>query len=234
MSDEWFVKFDGIKGELTDGKFAGWSRLSSVSSFVALAVDPASGASGPPSFGCNFTKAADRTSPALVTRCGRGERIPRVTLAFVLSSPNATQYRISLDSVLISSLSESGSGSTAGAGIHEQVSLSFQKIEWTYFALDDNGGNTGGLIGTYDLSTLKGDLKSRRPFKAVIERQNERSGILITCPVEAGHKYRILACPSVGKPWNILLEFTANESGDSSQFVLMQSPSLLMRVEEIE
>lgn len=235
-ADEWFVKFAGIKGELTDGKFDGWSRLTSVSSMVSLAVDPASGATGQPSFGCSITKVADRTSPVLLSRCGRSERIPRVTLAYLLSSPNVTQYRISLDNVLISSLSEGGSDSAAGGGggIYDQIFFSFQKIEWTCFALDDNGGNTGGLTGTYDLATLKGDLKSHRPFKAVIDRQSERSGVLITCPVEAGHMYRILACPSIGKPWNTLLEFTANENGDSSQFVAMQTPSLLMRVEEID
>lgn len=233
-ADEWFVKFDGIKGDPTGGKFAGWSRLTSVSSLVDLEVNRLTHEAGAPSFGCNIIKSADRTSPALLSRCGRSDPIPRVTLAYVLSNPNATQYRISLENVLISSLVESGSGSGAGGGIYDQISLSFQKIEWTCFTLDANGGNTGGLIGTYDLTTLKGDLKSRRPFTAAVDRQNERSGILVTCPVESGHKYRILACPSIGKPWETLLEFTANATGNTSQFVARQAPVLLLRVEEIE
>ena len=223
----WFAKFDGVDGELTEGQFAGWTSLQSVGALVSR-PDPTNAAS----FSCEIRKAIDRTSPALLQRCGEGEPSQRVTPAWVLTQPPATQYRITLENVRVSSVAhKAGSPETIAP---ETVALTFDKVEMTCFELDASGGTTGGLTALFDQTTAQGRLKTRPPFRATITRQDGRSGMLVTWPAEIGHRYRIFTRPTLAAPWSKLFELTASEDGPASQFVPTDTPSLLMRVEEIE
>lgn len=230
-ADDWYMKIEGVKGESSHPKLPGWTRLKSISSLLNRSSSPTNPPTGPAIFSCDVQKLIDSTSPRLLERCANGTNHPTVTFAFVRSSPPATQYRIALKEVLISSLTQTGS---EGNPPSESLSFNFQKIEWTSFELDDVGGNTGGLNATFDIVAQEGDLKPRPPFRAVLEMLNGRNGVMITCPVQSGHKYRILGCPKIGEAWKTLHEFTAAEDGTSSQFIATELPSLLMRVEEVE
>ena len=227
-ADEWYMKIEGIKGESTHPKFPGWTRLESISSLLNRRSNPTNPPTGPAVFTCDARKLIDSTSPRLLESCATGANQPAVTFAFVRSSPPATQYRVTLKEVLISSLAQNGS---EGNPPSESISFNFQKIEWTCLELDEAGGNTGGLTGKFDLVAQEGDLKSRPPFRATVEVQNGRNGIVITFPAEQGRTYRMLGCPKIGEAWRTVHEITALEDGTKSEFIPMELPSLLLRVE---
>ena len=227
-ADEWFMKIEGIKGESTHERLRDWTRLQSVSTIVQRPSD------GPTTFSCEVKKAFDVSSPALLQSCGKGEHHRRATLAYVLTKPGATQYRIAFENVMVASLAQNGPGTGTDGIPGETLSLSFQKIEWNCLTLDESGGNTGGLTAVIDAASGEGRLKPRRPFRASVERQEGRSGVLVTTPVEAGHRYQIFSRPSFGQAWTVLTEFTATEDGDSSQFIPMSVPTLFLRVEEAD
>lgn len=230
-ADEWFMKIDGIKGEATDVRFAGWTRLESISSLLDRRSNPTNPPTGPAVFSCNARKRIDSTTPKLLERCAAATHLSTVTFAFVRSSPPATQYRITLKEVLISSLAQSGS---EGNPPSESISFNFEKIEWTSLELDEVGGTAGGLTGTFNLVEQEGSLKPRPAFRATVEVQNGRNGIVITFPAEQGHTYRMLGCPKIGEAWKTLRTFTAPEDGMTSQFIPMDQPSLLLRVEQVD
>jgi type VI secretion system secreted protein Hcp len=233
-ADDWFMKIDGVPGQLTEGRFAGWTPVKSVGALVRLPIDPTNGVTGPASFSCEVRKAADVTSPALLQKCGEGQPVRRVSLAYVLARPVATQYRITLDDVLVSSVRHDASRSSPGTLEVEKVQFTFGKIEMACFELDGGGGTTGGLTAVFDQTTAQGSLKVRPPFRAIITRQDARSGVLVTWPAESGHRYQILGSRALGQPWMKLIEHTAPEDGPASQFVPIDTPALFMRVEELD
>ena len=230
-ADEWYMKIEGIKGESTHVKFPGWTRLESISSLINRRSNPTNPPTGPAVFSCEVQKLIDSTSPQLLEHCANGAIQPTVTFAFVRSSPPATQYRVTLKEVMISSLAQVGS---QGNPPSESISFNFQKIEWTCLDLDEAGGNTGGLTGKFDIVAQNGELKSRPPFRATIEVQNGRNGIVITFPAERGHTYRMIGCPKIGEAWKTFREITAPEDGTTSVFIPMEQPSLLLRVEQAD
>jgi type VI protein secretion system component Hcp len=233
-ADDWYMKIEGIPGELTEGPFKGWSRLTSVGSFVSPAGVQESPTPGSTRVGCLVSKELDRMSPVLLESCGIGAIHRRVSISFVPTTPPATQYRITLEDVMVSSFTQVSASTSGASAPSEQMSLNFEKIQWACLAVDELGGNTGGLTALYDRVRGEASLKGRRPFRATIGRAAGTPGLVVTCPVEKGHRYRILSSPSAGKPWQTLLEFTAEADGDSSQFVPSAMPSLLLRVEEID
>ena len=230
----WYAKFDGVGGELVEGTFAGWTQVQSVGALVSLPIDPTNGVPGPASFSCEVLKGFDRTSPALLQRCAQREACRRVTLSYVLAQPEATQYRITLDNVFIASLAQDRSSNSLETIENEKITLTFDKIELACFELDASGGTTGGLTALFDQTTGQGLLKNRPPFRAVITRQNGRTGMLVTWPAESGHRYRILARATLGQPWTSLGELTASEDGPASQFVPTDTPALFMQIQEID
>jgi type VI protein secretion system component Hcp len=232
-ADQWFMKIDGVPGQLTEGRLAGWTPVQSVGALVKLPVDATNGVTGPASFSSEVRKAFDITSPALLQKCGQGTAFRRVTLAYILARPTAAQYRITLDDVFVSSLGHNGSASSADPEL-EEVQFTYNKVELSQFDLDSDGGTTGGLTAVFDQTTGEGQLKTRPPFRAIVTRQDGRGGVLVTWPAESGHRYQILASPALGRPWTKLIEHTASEDGSTSQFVPTDTPVLFMRVEEVD
>ena len=90
---------------LKEGQFAGWTSIKSLGPFVSR--PPTNGSRL--AFSCELRKAIDRASPALLQSCGSGEPSRRVSLLYVLAQPVATQYRITLDGVLPSEVSQTTS-----------------------------------------------------------------------------------------------------------------------------
>jgi type VI protein secretion system component Hcp len=233
-ANEWFVKIDGVPGQVTEGRFAGWTPVRSVGSLARVPIDPTNGVPGPASFACELKKAFDVISPALLQKCGEGTPFRRVSLAYVLPQPVATQYRITLDNVFVSSVGHDASRSSTDAMELEAVRLTFDRIESACFDLDSSGGTTGGLTAVLDRTTGRGQLKYRLPVRAVVTRQDGRSGVLVTWPGEEGHRYQILASAALGRPWTKPIEHTASEDGPASVFVPTEMLALFMRVEEVD
>lgn len=233
-ADEWFLKIDGVPGELTEGRFAGWTPVKTAGGLVSLPVNPTNGTAGTASLSCEVRKAFDRTSPALLQKCGLGEPFRRVTLAFVLTQPQATQYRFTLDNAFVSSVTQNAPTNSSETMEQEVIRFTFDKIEMACFELDANGGTTGGLTGLFDQTTSQGALKTRPPFRVIATRQRGSPGVLLTWTAERGHGYTVYVGSANGGVWKTSGGATATADGPLSLFVPMDEPHLLMRVEETD
>lgn len=233
-ADQWYLKIDGVPGELTEGRFAGWTPVKTAGALVCLPVNPTNQTAGPVSFSFEVRKAIDRTSPLLLQKCGLGEPLNRVTLAYVLTQPQATLYRFTLDNAFVASLAQNASTNTPATMELEAVDLTFAKIEVACFELDANGGTAGGLTALFDQTTGQGGLKTRPPFGVTVARQNGRAGVLVTWPAERGHRYEVRSGSANGGEWETAGSATAQADGDLSLFLPDDEPHLLMRVEEID
>lgn len=232
-ADEWFLKIDGVPGMLTEGRFAGWTRVQSIGALVCLPRNSTNESFGPAAFACEVRKAFDRTSPALLQSSGKGEPYPRVTLACVLTLPRPMLYRITLDNAFVASVRQEGMSVPDTVEL-ERIDFCFEKIEVACLDLDASGGTTAGLTARFDQATGAGDLKTRPPFQVTVARQNGRPGVMLTWPAERGHRYEIRVGTANGGVWKTSNFLTASADGPLSQFLPTDSPNLLMRVDEVD
>lgn len=230
---EWFLKIDGVPGEVTAGRFAGWTRVASAGALVCLPVNSTNATAGPAAFSCEVLKDFDRLSPWLLQTCGRGETNRRVTLACVLTNPAAI-HRLTLGNARVASVGQERTNSSPEARQSERVAFAFDQIEMACLDLDAGGGTTGGLTGLFDQTTGQGGWKTRPPFRVSIARQSGIPGVTVTWPAENGHRYHILSRATVNEPWQRLAEATASADGLMSEFLPAAAPALFMRVDEVD
>ncbi len=221
---EVYLKLEGIDGEAPAGRFSGWIPLDSVDASVAATpvIPPAT--TSPAAFGLRVLKRLDKATPLLLVKCCLGEHIPKATFAFV---DGQTPYlRITLYDVLISSIASGGGTSPP----QEEVSFTYQKIEWSITGRDGDGG---GTTATFDTASQTGGAKPRLPFKASLD-QTANGTLSLSCPVESGHTYRVRSNASLDGPWETVSEFTATTDGIVEQSLPIKGQALFYRVEEVE
>jgi type VI secretion system secreted protein Hcp len=149
---DYFLKIDGIKGESVDDKHK--DEIDILSFSWGLTNTPAAGGGAGKATFKEFTvtKKTDVSSPKMMLACATGQPIPSVK--FVVrrnpepGTPEAPQefYFITLENVLVSSYSSSGS--PAGELPTESLSLNFTKITYEYRPQRDDG--TGPVVVTFD------------------------------------------------------------------------------------
>lgn len=146
-----YLKLGDIKGESTDAKHKDWIIIQSFSqglSKQSAATGAARMRSAVIMKDFVVTKKIDMSSPKLMEAAVKGQVIPEVILELTTSGRN-TFYTVKMTNVLISSYSTSGD--TGGnAPVMEEMSLNFEKIEWTY--TDSKGGST---TASYNVATNK-------------------------------------------------------------------------------
>jgi len=219
-----YLKLEGIDGEVSSGRFAGWIPLDSVNASVTTTpvIPPAT--TSPAAFSLSVVKKPDKATPPLLLKCCLGEHIPKVTLAFV---DGQTPYlRVTLHEVLISSITANGNASPP----QEEVSFTYQKIEWS---ITDREGDGSGTTATFDTTSQSGGAKPRLPFKASLD-QTANGTLNLSCPVEAGHTYRVRSNTTLEGPWETVGEFTATNDGVMEQALPIRGQALFYRVEEVE
>jgi len=220
-ADAWFLKIDN---ELN------WIPVQTAGVLACRPLNPTNQTLGVAAFGFEIRKALDRTSPLLLQKCGLGQPLSRVTLAYILTEPQATQYRFTLTNVFVSSIDQNGSASSAE---QEAIQLTFDKLEMAWFDLAPSGGTAGGWTAWLNQPASQSGLKSRPPFLVTLTRPRG-SGVQVNWPAEAGHRYQILTRTSLTGPWTRLAETTAAADGPMSQILPIDVPSLFLRVEEID
>ena len=223
-ADGWFLKIDN---ELN------WIPIKTAGVLACRSLNPTNQTLGPATFALEIRKALDRTSPVLLQKCGLGERLSRVTLAYILSEPQATQHRFTLTNVFISSFDQNGSTNSFASGEQEIVLFKFDKIEVAWFDLAPNGGTAGGFTSWLNQPTGESGLKSRPPFLVTLTRPRG-PGVQVNWPAEGGHRYQILTRTTLNGPWTRLAETIATADGPMSQILPNDVPSLFLRVEEID
>jgi len=222
-ADQWFLKIENEPN---------WTPIKTAGVLACRPLNPTNQTLGPATFGFEIRKALDRTSPLLLQKCGLGQRLSRVTLAYILTEPQATQYRFTLTNVLVSSFGQNGS--TNASGEQELIQFTFDKIELAWFDLAPNGGTAGGWTSWLNQPTGESGLKPRLPFLVTLTGARGGPGVQVSWPGEGGHRYQILTRTTLAGAWTRLTEATAAADGPMSQVLPNDVPSLFLRVEEID
>ena len=136
---DFFLKFDGIKGESTDAKHKdevvveSWSWGETLASSGAVGRGSGAGAAGKVAMqDFHFVMRLNRATPALMRACATGQHIKSATLVARKAGKDQHEYlTFKLSDVLISSYQTGGAGGQE-AQPHDQVSLNFAKIEVAY------------------------------------------------------------------------------------------------------
>jgi len=155
---DYFLKFDGIKGESADAKHKDEIDIESWSWGETHALGP--GGSGGGGAGkvqmqdFHFVMTFNKASVSLMKSCATGQHIKEATLTARKAGKEQTDYlTIKFNDVLISSYQSGGSeGSMATI---DQVSFNFAKIDVMYKPQKADGSLDAGIHFKYDIKANK-------------------------------------------------------------------------------
>lgn len=221
-----YMKLEGIPGEIADGPFTGWIPLTGIG---ATAEIPPSATVPPapvmPVYGFSVVKPLSPSSPPLFLNLASGRRIARAGL--VLMEGPLQVLRITLSDVMVSSCAIVGDGGMP----QETCSFNYQKIEWSVRGRDGDGS---GETTTINPAANTAVLRLRPPFRASLGQSPDQRGLRITCPVEAGHRYRLRGNATLTGPWETIVEFQATEDGTFDREIPISTNKLFLRLEEVD
>ena len=159
MAVDYFLKFDGIKGESADAKHKDEIDIESWSWGASNAIT--TGARGGMSAGkvamqdFHFMMKLNTASPALLKACATGQHIKIATLTSRKAGKGQQEYlTFKFHDVLVSSYQTGGSEGGDDLPI-EQVSFNFAKIEVEYKPQKPDGSLGTGVFFKYDLKSNK-------------------------------------------------------------------------------
>jgi len=157
---DYFIKFEGIKGESTDAKHKDEIDIESWSwgeSNVGSGHSGGGGGAGKVSMqDFHFVMRLNRASPALMRACATGEHIKTATLSGRKAGKGQQDYlTFKFHDVLVSSYQTGGSEQAADVPT-DQVSFNFAKIEVEYKQQQQGGAVAPGATFKYDLKANKG------------------------------------------------------------------------------
>jgi type VI secretion system secreted protein Hcp len=156
---DFFIKFDGIKGESTDDKHKDEIDVESWSwgeTHPGSAASGGGGAAGKVAIhDFQFVMRLNRASARLMKACATGEHIKMATLSARKAGKGQQDYlTFKFHDVLVSSFQTGGSEDAAIVPT-DQVSFNFAKLEVEYKP-EKADGSLGSAVGfRYDLKTNK-------------------------------------------------------------------------------
>jgi len=153
-----FLKIDGIEGESLDHKHKNEIQLLSFSFGATQAgtagIGGGSGSGKVQLHDFQITKHFDKSSVKLFEACATGKHTAKAVLVCRKAGGDQQEYlKYTFSEVLVSSISQSGSGSDVLPT--ESVSLNFSKIEIEYKPQDEKGGLGGVIKAGWDASANK-------------------------------------------------------------------------------
>jgi type VI secretion system secreted protein Hcp len=151
MAFDAFIKIDGIEGESTDEKHAGWIEVTSYNTGLAQTVSStASSAGGASAERADFqdfsiTKQIDKASPKLAVACADGTHIGSIVVELCRSGTDKVKFmEYKMTNCIISGTSTTGGGEFPT----ESVTIDFGKIEWSYTQQKRKGGGAAGNVAS--------------------------------------------------------------------------------------
>jgi len=158
MAVDMFIKIGDIKGESKDGThkesidILAWSW--GLSQSGTFSQGGGGGAGKVNVQDISLTKYVDSSSTALMLAACKGTHIKQATLTVRKAGDKPLEYiKITLDSVLVSSLSTGGSGGEDR--LTENVSLNFAKFKVEYTTQADTGGKGVTSTAAWDITANK-------------------------------------------------------------------------------
>jgi type VI secretion system secreted protein Hcp len=157
MAFDAFIKIDGIEGESTDDKHAGWIECTSFNSGLSQATSAtASSVGGASAERADFkdfaiTKQLDKASPKLALACADGTHINTIVVEICRAGTDKVKFmEYKMSNCIISSVSTSGA--EGGEFPQESVTINYGKMEWAYTVQKRQGGGAAGNVaGGWDL-----------------------------------------------------------------------------------
>jgi len=158
MAIDMFLKIDDIKGESVDDKHPheiqvlSWSWGLSQSGTTHAGTGGGAGKVNVQDL--TITKYVDASSPALISHCCSGKHIKKALLTIRKAGGHPLEYlKISLEDVLVSSLSPGGSGGEDR--ITESLSLNFARFKTEYTPQKADGSGAAAIAVGYDIAANK-------------------------------------------------------------------------------
>jgi type VI secretion system secreted protein Hcp len=155
MAFDTFIKIDGIEGESTDDKHAGWIEVTSFNSGLnqrtSATASSAGGASAERAdfHDFSFTKQLDKASPKLALACADGTHVDSVLVEVCRAGTEKVKFmEYKMSNCIVSGVDITGGGDFPT----ENVSINYGKIEWAYTVQKRQGGGAAGNVaGGWDL-----------------------------------------------------------------------------------
>lgn len=149
MSVDIYIKIDGIDGESTDSKHAGWVEVQNISTGITLPFSNSSYSStgggtnaGRADFDyITFSKFMDKATVKMMEYSGTGKTAPSAEIHFCQAGDGDekhTYLTIKLKDVVIANYSVSASKHDVDRPM-ESVSIAYGNIEYGYKNLEDKG-----------------------------------------------------------------------------------------------
>ena len=146
MSQDYFLKIEGIEGESQDKTHKNEIEIESISFGVAQGGGMGYGGGGgvgKASFqDISFTKKVDKATTKISESCAKGTHIPSIVFTDRKAGENPLEFLVvTAKDVIITSHSYSG---TPTGEMYESVSFNFTKIKFKYNEQNEKGGARGG------------------------------------------------------------------------------------------
>jgi type VI secretion system Hcp family effector len=126
-----YVSISGVPGDSLEEMHEGWIKAFSFSHKISYGPGPVK----PEHDDIVISKLLDQTSPALTLCCLKSTNFSKIVIDFVRSGVDEKRYyTVVLSGAQITSVASSGSDE-----IFEQITIRYDRIDWTYSSLDDNG-----------------------------------------------------------------------------------------------
>jgi len=151
-----FIKIDDIEGDTTVKGFEKQIEVNSFSFSTSQSTSPirsnTSHTDGRPSLSLfNFTKSCDKASPLICKKLWSGATLK--TAEFTACRDEGGSLipflKIAMENIVIANYSVSGGGGMP----YENVALNYAKIEINYIPQKNEGGTSGNVPASYDLTT---------------------------------------------------------------------------------
>jgi type VI secretion system secreted protein Hcp len=156
---DYFIKFDGIKGESADAKHKDEIDVESWSWGETHAGSASTGGGGGSAKVAmqdfHFVMRLNKASPSLIKACATGQHIKLATLSARKAGKGQQDYlTFKFHDVLVSSF-QTGGAEAADTVPIDQVSFTFAKLEVAYKAEKADGSLGAAIEFGYDLKTNK-------------------------------------------------------------------------------
>ena len=155
---DYFLKLDGIEGESTNAKHAGWLDVDSWSWGENQPVQPATGSGA--SVGkvhfqdFRFTTRVSKASPKLFLACASGQHLKQAQLVGVKAGKTKQEFLTWTFSDVLVTAYETG-GAEGSDAPFDSVSMNFSKATVAYKAQKADGSLDNAVTAGWDAKTNK-------------------------------------------------------------------------------
>jgi type VI secretion system secreted protein Hcp len=155
---DYFLKLDGIEGESTNAKHAGWLDVDSWSWGENQPVQPATGSGA--SVGkvhfqdFRFTTRVSKASPKLFLACASGQHLKQAQLVGVKAGKTQQEFLTWTFSDVLVTAYETG-GTEGSDAPFDSVSMNFSKATVAYKAQKADGSLDNAVTAGWDAKTNK-------------------------------------------------------------------------------